>query len=261
MNQFLNTLKRVFKYRTINSYICNYKSLFCYKNWLRDFLIFFVLNLKSKYPNIVLIRSYKKNLKLLVWDHYDRMTVNEIYCWQCYEYGDNSEKVILDLGGNIGLSAKFFLNKNDKNKVYIFEPNKSLEKFLYSQLSEYSDTRYFLDQRAIGTKKGKVELINNRHSRYASIEYGRKNSNIEAISLGNAIRDCIQKFGKCDLIKIDIEGYGFLALDKIDIQFPHKPSIIYIEEEYDQELKLKWLKNNYIYSKNTSGIYVFKIKK
>lgn len=224
-------------------------------------MIYFVLNLKSKYPNNILIRSYKKNLKLLVWDHYDRMTVNEIFCWQCYEDKDNSEKVILDLGGNIGLSAKYFLNKNNKNKVYVFEPNKSLDKFFYSQLSEYNNKRYFLDNRAIGTKEGKVELMNKKHSRYGSIQYKLSNSNIEALTISNAIMECIHKFGKCDVIKIDIEGFGFLALDKIDLQFPHKPSIIFIEEEYDQKLKLKWLKNNYIFSKNLSGIYVFRLIK
>ena len=170
------------------------------------------------------------------------MTVNEIFCWQCYEDRDNSPKVILDLGGNIGLSAKYFLNKNSKNKVYVFEPNKSLDKFFYSQLSEYSDERYFLDQRAIGTEEGKVELINKHHSRYGSIQYDLPNSNISAISISNAIRECINKFGKCDAIKIDIEGYGFLALNKIDLKFPHKPSIIFMEEEYDKKLKLEWLK-------------------
>jgi len=257
-SQFINTSKRLFKYRSIQSYVSNLKSFSCYKNWVKDFLIYFVLNFKSNYPNSVLVKSYQKNIRLLVWDHFDRMTVNEIFCWECYRYINKQDMVVLDLGGNIGLSAKYFLNKNCNNKVYVFEPNRSLGNYFSSQLSEYEDSRYFLDPRAIGTQDGKVALINSEHSRYNYIEYSDQPSNIEAISISQAINDCIKKFGKCDIIKIDIEGYGFLALNTIKINFKHKPSIIFIEEEFDQKLELNWLKMNYELNVNASGIYVFK---
>jgi len=50
------------------------------------------------------------------------LTVNEIFCREDY-YCNGSVNVVVDLGSNIGLSALYFLSRNDKAKVYLFEPD------------------------------------------------------------------------------------------------------------------------------------------
>ena len=59
------------------------------------------------------------------------------------------------------------------------------------------------------------------HSRYSYMEISdsEKENLIPIISLENAIKNCINKFGSCDVLKIDIEGMGYLALNTINIDF------------------------------------------
>ena len=59
------------------------------------------------------------------------------------------------LGGNIGLSAKYFLSKNNNSKVYIYEPNEELIDKIRIQLKEFGSNRFYLEKKAIGLRKFK----------------------------------------------------------------------------------------------------------
>ena len=253
---------RIFKFRKISSYFLNLKSFYRYKYWYRDFIKLFVLQIKSPSPALIPIRISRRILDLVVWDSLDRMTVNEIFCWECYKYNSSENNIILYLGGNIGLSAKYFLAKNPNSKIYIFEPNSNLKSKIKHQLKEFKKDRFFIDSRAIGPSEGKVTLTNEFHSRYNFIDYKLEisDSTVDAINLKSAIDECRIKFGSCDILKIDIEGFGFEVLDSIPLNFPHRPLKIYIEEDVIPNLELLWLKSNYIHSTHLSGIHIYKIR-
>ena len=264
-NNFRNckiSLKRIFKLRNFNSYILNLKSIFVYRNWVNDFIKHFILNISTEYPAKVQIRNSPQNIEVILWNDLDRWTLNEIFCWECYKLKPKEGIVILDLGGNIGLSAKYFLSKNKNSKVYIYEPNEELNSKVRIQLKEFGKKRFYLEKKGIGLRNSKGFLKKGYHSRYSYMEISdsEKENLIPIVSLENAIKNCINKFGRCDVLKIDIEGMGYLALNSINIDFSVKPKNILIEEDVGKDLDLLWLKNNYISKRNLSGIDLYELK-
>ena len=259
---YKKAFKRILKLRSFNSYILNLKSVFVYKNWFDDFVKHFIFNIPSEYPSKIEIRNSSQNIEAILWNDLDRWTLNEIFCWECYKFKSKEGIVILDLGGNIGLSAKYFLSKNNKSKIYIYEPNESLIDKIKIQLKKFDSNRFYVENKAVGSKNTKGFLKKGIHSRYSYMEIvdSEKDNLIPIISLENAIKNCINKFGRCDVLKIDIEGMGFIALNSININFNAKPKIILIEEDLGKNLDLFWLKNNYIFKRNISGIYLYKLK-
>ena len=147
-NNFRNfkiSLKRIFKLRNANSYILNLKSIFVYRNWFNDFIKHFILNISTEYPAKVQIRNSPQNIEVILWNDLDRWTLNEIFCWECYKLKSKEGIVILDLGGNIGLSAKYFLSKT-KTLKYIYEPNEELNSKVRIQLKEFGKKRFYLEK-------------------------------------------------------------------------------------------------------------------
>ena len=116
---FIRIFHRIFKVRDLSTYFLNLKSFYRYKYWLRDFIKLFVCQLESTYPSIIKIRISRKLLDVVAWDSLDRMTINEIFCWECYKYNSRETHSILDLGGNIGISAKYFLTQNPHSNFSI----------------------------------------------------------------------------------------------------------------------------------------------
>ena len=92
---------------------------------------------------------------MTLWNDLDRWTLNEIFCWECYELKSQTDKVILDLGGNIGLSAKYFLSKNNNSQVYIYEPNKNPINKIRTQLKDFDSNRFYLENKAVGVENSK----------------------------------------------------------------------------------------------------------
>ena len=259
---YKSAIKRIFKLRNFNSYILNLKSIFVYENWLEDYIKYFILNISTEYPAKIKIRNSPQNIEVILWNNLDRWTLNEIFCWECYKLKSQKAKVILDLGGNIGLSAKYFLSKNNNSQVYIYEPNENLMDKIRIQLKDFDSNRFFLENKAVGVENSKGVLKKGYHSRYSYMEISdsEKDNLIPIISLENAIKNCIKKFGTCDILKIDIEGMGYLALNSINIEFSEKPKNILIEENIGKDLDLFWLRKNYIYKKNLSGIDLYELK-
>ena len=262
MQIYKSAFKRILKLRNFNSYILNLKSIFVYRNWFKDFIKHFILNIPTEYPAKVQIINSPQNIEVILWNDLDRWTLNEIFCWECYKLNAKEAIVILDLGGNIGLSAKYFLSKNNNSQVYIYEPNEKLINKIRIQLKIFGNNRFYLENKAIGIENSKGFLKKGYHSRYSYIEISdyEKDNLIPIISLENAIKNCINKFGRCDVLKIDIEGMGYLALNSINIDFSVKPKNILIEENVGKDLDLFWLKKNYIKKRNLSGIDLYELK-
>ena len=256
-------LKRLFQSRGLASYFLNARGMRAYRSFWSDFVCAFVLGStesEGDRRNTVSVRlspGYKKRVDIGVWNHGDRMTVNEVFCWRCYEYEARCDDVILDLGGNIGVSACYFLSRMDKSCCLVFEPNSGIRDNLDFNLRQFDRRRYEVVTAGIGRSCGKGGLKIKGHSRYTSIvarleEKGE--SEVTIYSLHEAINMCVQRFGGCDVVKIDIEGLGYECLDGMDVDAVAVPRVIMIEEDYGKDLELTWLRKNYREVKTLTGI-------
>ena len=58
---------------------------------------------------------------LNVYSYYDMLTINEMFCRLDYR-SDDTNRVVVDFGSNIGNSAACFLMRSADPHVYLFEP-------------------------------------------------------------------------------------------------------------------------------------------
>ena len=259
-------LARLLEKRDWKSYALNLNSFISYRYWWRDFLINFAsgADQPNSKPGRLLIRRpnlLAKYSNLIVNDLGDRMTANEIFCWECYKHKGKPGDTILDLGSNTGISANYFLSLDPQNKCMLIEPNKDLKGDIETNLSSFSPDRYEVKNLAIGPESGEGRLNQKDHSRYNQVIYSSAaQENVKIITLATAIKDCIDTWGSCDILKIDIEGYGFSSLDTIPKEFSFTPRTILIEEDYQSRLDLKWLRFHYTEHRHPSGIYRFQLK-
>lgn len=128
-----------------------------------------------------------------------------------YEQIDFSGKVVLDIGGFIGDSASYFLEKNAK-KVIIFEPIKEKINLIKALLNK--EIRYDIVELynlAVCDKTGHIEIKSSFYP--LSVCFGEYKDNspfiykvkVDCISWKDLI-ELVKKFG-VDIIKVDCEGY------------------------------------------------------
>ena len=257
---------RLLQKRDWKSYALNTMSPISYKDWPKDFFLRFVVGgdaTNGDHKELLIRRPtlLARYSNLYVKDLGDRMTANEIFCWECYKYKNKPGDTILDLGANTGISANYFLSLDLNNQCMLIEPNGDLKNDIKANLRQYSATRYEIKIAAVGPTAGKGTLNQTGHSRYSQLSYDHDTKkDVEVITLSSAIEECIARFGSCDVLKIDIEGLGFAALDTIPIDFKYKPRFILIEEENLEKYNLQWLRANYSSSRHTSGIHKFSLK-
>ncbi|WP_294328366.1 FkbM family methyltransferase [uncultured Chryseobacterium sp.] len=153
---------------------------------------------------------------------------NEIdYLYSVLQKGD----IFIDVGGNIGL---FSLNASklvgNNGKVYAFEAFKpNYEKFSRHLILNQSQN-VTLEHLAVTDKNGYIDILYNEDydnvgmaSSYLE-EFTAKES-VKSINLDDYVRN--QQIGKIDLIKIDIEGGEFSALQGMhEILIRYQPKII-----------------------------------
>ena len=137
----------------------------------------------------------------------DVMTVNEIFFRLDYETAGEFRTVV-DLGSNIGLSALYFLTRNQDSFAYLFEPNPANHDGLRENLRAY-ESRYRLANAAVWHEKenGQVRFGIEPTGRYGRIGgVGDSYIDVAALAVGEVLRGIISERGGIDVLKIDTEG-------------------------------------------------------
>ena len=83
----------------------------------------------GNYPKLLYFNSPTGKAKVKIHSHHDFSTFNLIFCREDYFYR-KKHKIVLDIGSNIGLSAIYWLTRNNETIVYCYEPSsENFEKF------------------------------------------------------------------------------------------------------------------------------------
>jgi len=120
--------------------------------------------------------------------------------------------VILDCGGNIGLSALWFKREYPGAKITVFEPGPDLFPILKANLSRHGCTDVNTEQVAVWDKETTLKLNNDAaDGGFVSTHTESVGRTVPAIKLADRIN------GPVDLLKIDIEGAEFVVFkDLVD---------------------------------------------
>jgi FkbM family methyltransferase len=152
----------------------------------------------------------------------DARSIYEILLSPGCEYGvpdPVSPKVILDIGGNIGVAAIYYAARFPQAQIYTFEPIEENFALLRKNISPYPNIQAF--PVALGNSEGFQEIFASDNPRnfggFSFFPEGSNSSIKRKVPVKHA-RDYLLGIGikKADLIKIDTEGSEYDILTSMD---------------------------------------------
>jgi FkbM family methyltransferase len=194
----------------------NYVAVYHAFRWCEkpvDFLKRYITN-GGAYPAQVRLRSPIGTLNVTTYSPDDIQTINEIFFRGDYE-ATTANRLIVDFGSNIGISALYFLSRNRDSRVYCFEPVPRNVERLRKNLADFKD-RYTVTETAVGEADGTVQFGWEPTGRYGGV--GRETGTWISVPCrdSNAVlADVIAEHGRIDLLKIDIETLEKTVTERI----------------------------------------------
>ena len=177
----------------------------------------------GKYPRTLSFNSPLGESKVNLYSYNDFSTFNLIFCRQDYLY-KNKQKIILDIGSNIGLSSLFWLTRSKDTVIHCYEPSTENYEKLKKNLQDF-EGRFFTFKKAVSSKNYSSFLNIEKSGVYNSLSNINKNQNYykkekcEVVSINSCIERVVKQYGKIDMIKIDNEGEEIKTVSSIDSKY------------------------------------------
>ncbi|MGK2865732.1 MAG: FkbM family methyltransferase [Mycobacterium sp.] len=185
------------------------------------------------YPSTIRVRTPLGWVSLQLYTAHDLLTVNEIFCRSDYR-ADATDRVIVDFGSNIGISAAYFLSRNPDAFTYLFEPLPRNIERLKNNLQPFQN-RYTLQEVAVGAVAGEVEFGWEETGRYGGVNAELGNSlTVTCVNSQQILRDVVAKHGHIDILKIDIEGLEAPVIGNIPVDLARNIKKLYVEWLFDE---------------------------
>jgi FkbM family methyltransferase len=133
--------------------------------------------------------------------------VTAVECFGKLDYrADPAARCIVDFGSNIGLSALYFLIACPGARVYAFEPDPRNVERLRDNLAPFAE-RYVLDVAAVGPRAGRMQFGREPTGRYGGLGLDFPDHiDVDVRDANAALASILEREGRIDLLKIDIEG-------------------------------------------------------
>lgn len=170
------------------------------------------------YPWTAGIRTPLGQGEILVPHPHDVRTVNEVFCRR--DYGSTSPRVVVDVGGNIGVSALYFLTRRPDSVVYVWEPNPGNIPALRANTAAFED-RCHVSEAALAPEAGIARFYADPIGRYSGLsDYMSRpvgdQITVTCEAINDALRKVVQVEGHIDLLKIDTEGSEEALIAAVD---------------------------------------------
>lgn len=133
----------------------------------------------------------------------------QIFVQQVYDFeSEHDEPVILDCGGNIGLSAIWFKKRYPKSSVTVFEADPAITKVLRRNLTSLGVADVRVVEAAVWVETGQVPF------RAEGADTGRIDSVdgwhlVDAVRLADFVKEPV------DLLKLDVEGAEYAVISDL----------------------------------------------
>jgi FkbM family methyltransferase len=167
----------------------------------------------GSYPCVITVRTPLGLRSVTMNSFHDVRSL--IVCFAKEDYGVELDiRCAVDFGANIGMSGLYFLTRNARVQVYLFEPLPQNVTRLRENLRGL-ERRYTLEQSAVGLANGTAQFVYEPTGRYGGIrdaldtheEIDRPYTlEVATLSAVDRLRRIIEKEGFIDILKVNIEG-------------------------------------------------------
>ena len=152
-------------------------------------------------------RTPTGDLELTAFSPEDVITFFIIFCRREYTPQKHA-RVFVDFGSNIGVTAAYFLSRDDRNVVYCYEPNSISAERLKANLKPF-EGRYFLEEVCVGDGEKSVTFGIEPTGVYSAVGLageGVKTVQVPCRDVNDILSGIISERSRVDFLKIDIEG-------------------------------------------------------
>jgi FkbM family methyltransferase len=156
-------------------------------------------------------RHRGKTQSIFVRGPHDYCTFFEVFCRRDYAV-KKPGIVVVDIGSNIGISARFFL-ENGAKFIYLYEPDRENLEYLRKNITNFPQ-RYALESKAVSISSGSNSFEFENTGRYGRLVddvnlddgIARNTTEVEVIGISDVLASVFFDHNNLDILKIDIEG-------------------------------------------------------
>lgn len=199
---------------------------------------------KGDYPCTLSIRTAVGTRTPTFYSFHDIRSLVVSFAKHDY-YAGPDVKCVVDFGSNIGVSGLYFLTRNEKVRVYLFEPLERNVARLTKNLKGLED-RYTLEQCAIGLKDETTKFHFEPSGRYGGISDAVADDHsverpyeveVRVLEAAAVLRRILEKEGYIDLLKLNIEGMETDVLNSLGPDILERVGVICAEIfDYEGEI-------------------------
>jgi len=186
----------------------------------------------GSYPHEVVLRTPIGKIRLTAFSPDDLLTINEIFCREDYRC-DGRDLIFVDFGSNIGVSAAYFLTRSRESYVFGFEPLPQNIERMKRNLNCF-EGRFSLTEGAVWTGNGIVDFGWEKTGRYGNIRpKSARTITVRAFDENDILSDILDRHGKIDVLKIDVEGAEGKLLRSIHPDTAARIRKIFLEARFE----------------------------
>ncbi len=190
---------------------------------------------KGSYPDKQLVRTPMGKHEVSLYSFHDMITLVECFGKLDYQ-AENDISCVVDFGSNIGVSAGYFLTRNNDVKVYLFEPLPENIAKLKTNLEGF-ENRYELSDVAVGLENGTADFGFETTGRYGGLQSNLpKTVQVQVCKAEEVVSEILEKEGRIDILKIDVEGLEIAIIESLSPDSLKKIDSIYAEAIYPGNL-------------------------
>ncbi len=183
---------------------------------------------RGTYPTTVHLKTPLGPVGLTLYSHHDLLTANESFCRLDYP-ADAHDRVVVDFGSNIGISAAWFLTRGPETFTHLFEPLPVNVTRLRRNLSPF-DGRFAVAEIAVGVENATVDFGVEPSGRYGGIGVRSGRSVPVACRDANEVlREILATHRRIDVLKIDIESMERELVQRMPTDVRERIEKIYVE--------------------------------
>jgi FkbM family methyltransferase len=224
------SIKRIFSgVSTPQNYVVAARMMKAYKNPLNGFARYLLA--KGSYPALVPLNTPSGVIDITAYSFHDLLTINETFCREdCHATA--KDKIIVDFGSNIGVTAAYFLSRSRNSYCYLFEPLPTNVDRLRRNLNAF-EGRYSLKEAAVGLTPGQVQFGWEETGRYGGIgkTIGRFIT-VDCVDSNEALSGVLSRHSQIDVLKVDIEGLEEAVVERIHPEIARHIKKIYAEHKF-----------------------------
>ena len=170
---------------------------------------------QGAYPTQLDIRTPTGNRAVHLFHWEDLSTLNPIFCRRDYWVPDHL-RIAVDIGSNIGISALYWLTRNEDCQTYLYEPvPRNIERI--KQNIAGLEERCVLTGAAVADFHGKVEFGVEETGKLGGIGVETSAAiEVDCLHAMEIIDPILEKHGAIDCLKIDTEGHEIPILKAIE---------------------------------------------